>query len=239
MMKPFERVRTRAWAYDVLGVPVGADADEIRAAWRRATFEQHPDRNGGDQSRFIQAKSAYDFLCQDESSAFSQHEIAARAERMPRRMVQPERGRPKVEARVHPLPSSVVSDCAALLDEESEIVPAAHMRLQPDAPLGKGADITDHVSRAVQRQGRALTYLVAGPLAHGTNRVALPTALLESTRSLRPEVIAISTTSAGKGTVTVPDAVRSRLFPGARSVRIRFGTAVEAIAPRHTAAAAP
>lgn len=229
-MKPVERVRTRAWAYDVLGVPVGADADAIRAAWRRATFEKHPDRNGGDQSRFIQAKSAYDFLCQDDSAAFSQHEVAARAERMPRRMARPERARPKVEARVHPLEPTVVSACAALFEPQGEIVPAAHMRLQPDAPLGRDAEVTDHVVRAVQRQGRALTYLVSGPLAHGTNRVALPTALLESTRSLRPEVLAISTTSAGKGTVTVPDAVRSRLFPGARTVRIRFGTAVEAIA---------
>lgn len=235
-MKPIERVQTRAWALELLGVSAGADAETIRAAWRRATFERHPDRNGGDQSRFIQAKTAYDFLCNDEGMAFSAQSMARRAHTAPRASAAgaaPERPRPA--ARVEPLPADVISACEALLAAPRKALPshgpAATMRLHPDAPFGPGVPTADHVVRAVQRKGRELTYLVSGALAHGVNRVALPTALLAGTRNLRPEVIAISATHPGKGTVTLPDAVRTRLFPGARSVRLRFGLAVEALSP--------
>jgi hypothetical protein len=44
--------------HEVLGVPPGASADEVRAAWRRAVLTTHPDR-GGDEVAFAQALEAY------------------------------------------------------------------------------------------------------------------------------------------------------------------------------------
>lgn len=48
-------------ASTILGVDPGAGVDEIRAAWRTAAAEHHPDR-GGDSRRFAQARSAYETL---------------------------------------------------------------------------------------------------------------------------------------------------------------------------------
>lgn len=50
--------------YDVLGVKRDADIAEIKAAWRRAAREHHPDRNVGDEhvAAFKLAKRAFDVL---------------------------------------------------------------------------------------------------------------------------------------------------------------------------------
>ncbi len=47
--------------HEVLGVPVGAGPAEVRAAWRRAARESHPDR-GGDVEVFRRARAAFDLL---------------------------------------------------------------------------------------------------------------------------------------------------------------------------------
>lgn len=48
--------------YEVLGVAKGASADEIKKAYRRAAVQHHPDKEGGDESKFKEINEAYDVL---------------------------------------------------------------------------------------------------------------------------------------------------------------------------------
>jgi len=66
---------------------------------------------------------------------------------------------------------------------------------------------------------------VATPLRGGINRVALPTNILEDPRKAKPEIISFRANDSGAGDVEIPEVLRARLFPGARSVCIRFAKA--------------
>ena len=58
--------------YSVLGVPTTADADAIKAAYRKLARENHPDANPGDaaaEERFKEISHAYDVLGDDEKRA--------------------------------------------------------------------------------------------------------------------------------------------------------------------------
>jgi molecular chaperone DnaJ len=48
--------------YEVLGVPKGASADEIKKAFRRLAVMHHPDKEGGDESKFKEINEAYEVL---------------------------------------------------------------------------------------------------------------------------------------------------------------------------------
>ena len=48
--------------FDTLGVPPSATDDEIKAAYRRLAMKYHPDRAGGDQTKFDEVKKAYEGL---------------------------------------------------------------------------------------------------------------------------------------------------------------------------------
>jgi molecular chaperone DnaJ len=58
--------------YEVLGVPKGADAAELKKAYRRLAMDHHPDRNAGDresEARFKEASEAYQVLSDPEKRA--------------------------------------------------------------------------------------------------------------------------------------------------------------------------
>ncbi len=58
--------------YEVLGVPKGAGADDIKKAYRKKALEYHPDRNPGDKSaeeKFKEAAEAYDVLSDADKKA--------------------------------------------------------------------------------------------------------------------------------------------------------------------------
>ena len=58
--------------YEVLGVGRNADADEIKAAYRKAALQHHPDKNPGDaapEERFKEAAEAYSVLSDPDKRA--------------------------------------------------------------------------------------------------------------------------------------------------------------------------
>lgn len=58
--------------YEVLDVPKGASADDIKKAYRKKALEYHPDRNPGDKSaeeKFKEAAEAYDVLSDADKKA--------------------------------------------------------------------------------------------------------------------------------------------------------------------------
>ncbi len=48
--------------YEVLGVDKGASADEIKKAFRKAAVKHHPDKEGGDETKFKEINEAYEVL---------------------------------------------------------------------------------------------------------------------------------------------------------------------------------
>lgn len=48
--------------YDILGVQKGASEDEIKKAFRKLAQKHHPDKNGGDDSKFKEVSEAYSVL---------------------------------------------------------------------------------------------------------------------------------------------------------------------------------
>ncbi|MBI4139017.1 molecular chaperone DnaJ [Candidatus Uhrbacteria bacterium] len=54
--------------YDILGVPKGATADDVKKAFRRLAHEHHPDK-GGDQQKFKDINEAYQVLGDAEKRA--------------------------------------------------------------------------------------------------------------------------------------------------------------------------
>ncbi len=51
--------------YDILGVQKGASKDDIKKAFRKLAHEYHPDKKGGNESKFKEVNEAYSVLSDD------------------------------------------------------------------------------------------------------------------------------------------------------------------------------
>lgn len=52
--------------YEVLGISKSASADEIKKAFRKAAIKYHPDKEGGDETKFKEVNEAYEVLKDDK-----------------------------------------------------------------------------------------------------------------------------------------------------------------------------
>lgn len=55
--------------YSILGVEKGASKDEIKRAFRKLAHKYHPDKKGGDESKFKEVNEAYSILSDDKKRA--------------------------------------------------------------------------------------------------------------------------------------------------------------------------
>jgi molecular chaperone DnaJ len=55
--------------YEILGVSKSATADEVKRAYRKLAMEHHPDRHGGDDSKFKEIGEAYETLKDEQKRA--------------------------------------------------------------------------------------------------------------------------------------------------------------------------
>ena len=55
--------------YDTLGISRGASATEIKKAYKKQSMQHHPDRTGGDDSKFKEINEAYQILKDPQKKA--------------------------------------------------------------------------------------------------------------------------------------------------------------------------
>ncbi len=206
-MKPVSKVQARAEALQVLGLPPNANANEIREAWRKIAFHDHPDHTDGDYSGFSDAKSAYDFLRKEGMTRKNGVDSST-----PRR--------PRLKKRVIELAADEIKACHDLLKPERALKDLSELG-EPDAAKS-ARESSDHVPDAIGCFGRDLTYFVASSVCEGSNRVALPTSVLSGYRKSETEILTFRSKGSGSGEIVIPDPIRERKFPGAKSVTIRF-----------------
>jgi uncharacterized protein YukE len=60
--------------YDILGVKRGASLDEVKAAFRRASKERHPDMPGGSHEAMVELNTAYGFIINELRKDYQRQE---------------------------------------------------------------------------------------------------------------------------------------------------------------------
>lgn len=55
--------------YEILGITKSASADEIKRAYRKLAMQHHPDKHGGDDTKFKEIGEAYEVLKDDQKRA--------------------------------------------------------------------------------------------------------------------------------------------------------------------------
>lgn len=226
-MEPIDRAQARAQALQSLGVSPGADAQEIRTAWKRAAFTSHPDKADGDLSAFITAKRAYEFLNgSGDGDSFVIDEPAPEPTAEPE---EPQRPRPKATGRVVAFSDELRASCDALLAETLGPGLDHPAVVSLDGLLAQlpGAPITDHVAKSVLKKGRELTYLIDSDLVRGINRVALPMALLENPKRPKLHVITFLFDDNGAFEMDLPKETLCDIGRGERRVVLRFAKQAE------------
>ncbi len=192
-MTPIQRISEKSQALDVLSLGKNATTADIRAAFKFLVHEKHPDHGRGTSDEFARINEAYQFLKQNAE------ELGIRETRVTSRSVNP---RPSVKPTETVFSENVLSECRSRLDES--------------------ADRAQHISTMLHRLGRKLTYFVPTVPANGTNDVVVPTGELVDHRHAVPQIVSVNTNEISAGVYDVPQELCEELFPGARSVKIRF-----------------
>ena len=192
-MTPIERCSEKSHALAVLGLPRTATTADIRAAYKRLVLEKHPDRPDGSSEAFAAINEAYRFL-RTHADELGIREAVVRPTRVT--------SRPSIKPTETHFSDEVLAECQSCLTGDVEG--------------------TEHVSTMLHRLGRRLTYFVPAAPAKGQNDVVVPTGELVDTRHAVPQVVPVQDNQISAGVYDVPADVCSALFPGARSVQIRF-----------------
>lgn len=199
-MSPIDRVSLRAQAFTVLGVPPEASRDEIRKAYRKLAFSKHPDQHPEFAKEFALITEAYRTICENaEELGLTETPAPANEPVKPSRV-----SRPSVKAEESQFDAETIAECQAFLDNHD-------------------TDGTCHVASRLYRMGRSLTYFVAAPLAKGVNHVAVPTGMIADSRRVLPRIITFDAREAAGSMYEMPSDLCGQHFPGARSLRVRFG----------------
>ena len=192
-MTPIERISEKTRALSALGLNKQATLIDIRTAYKALVLEKHPDRGAGTADEFLAITDAYRFLkLNAEDLGIAEAPVAVR----------PTRSRPILESTETKFSEDVLAECKSCLSDD-------------------GCD-GQHVSTMLHRTGRSLTYFVPTTPVNGNNVVVVPTGELVDTRYVHPKVVTFGTNEMSAGVYQVPHEVCGDLFPGARSVKIRF-----------------
>ncbi len=192
-MTPIQRISEKSQALDVLSLSRHATTADIRAAYKRLVHEKHPDHGRGTSDELAEITEAYRFL-KDNAE-----ELGIRDTRVISRSINP---RPSVKPTETAFSDDIIAECQSALSEDS--------------------DRAQHISTMLHRMGRKLTYFVPTTPANGVSEVVVPTGELVDTRSAHPQIVPVQTNDIAAGVYDVPSDVCDVLFPGARSVKIKF-----------------
>lgn len=191
-MTPIERVSARSQALRDLGIAGNPSKSQLRSAYRKLAFEKHPDQGSECDEDFSRISAAYHLLV-----------AAAVDDRKPEPVRSANVSRPSVPATESVFADDVLASCRALFGEVEN-------------------DASRHVATRLYRKGRSLTYFVPTAPVIGINQIALPTGDLVDTRNVLPAIVEVDFRRIAAGAFDVPAHVCANVFPGARSVQIRF-----------------
>lgn len=192
-MTPIERISEKSQALSILELPTSASLGDIRTTYKKLALEKHPDHGTGTSEEFSEITDAYKFL----KANANELGIVDRPQRVTSQMM-----RPSVKPTETAFSDDIIEECKACIDGIE--------------------DESHHVSTILHRIGRQLTYFVPTIPANGNNEVVVPTGELVDTRHACPQVVPVDTREMSGGVYSVPRELCEDLFPGARSVKIRF-----------------
>ena len=195
-MTPIERVSEKSRAFAILGVPRECTKSDLKSAYHQLAREKHPDQTEGSNEEFSRITGAYQYLKEHADELGIRDDKAVRPN--------PRMARPTVKPTETVFADDVIAECEALLDDT--------------------ADIAQHVATRSHRTGRKLTYFVPSAAVIGQNMVVVSTGELVDHRHAHPRMLILDARDISGGLYQVPAAVCADIFPGARSVQIRFAS---------------
>ena len=192
-MSPIERVSVRSQDLSVLGLTGTPTKSELKKAFRKLALEKHPDHSDTSHEEFAAIADAYRRALDAASDDTSAEKSSS-----------PNIKRPSVRTTETLFPEQDLDACKwAMADTD--------------------AGGARHVATRLERKGRVLIYVVPTQPEKGLNSVGVPTGDLVDNRRLESTVLQIWSGDIKAGTYFLPAQKCAVLFPGARSVQIRFG----------------